>query len=78
MEHKMAAFHSMLHHVFIFPSRENLKKGVAYIKETAGLNRYTKTIIDGLLSKHLFKRKIKELTTLSYLLTYVALKPIFG
>jgi hypothetical protein len=38
---------------------------VAYIKETAGLNGYTETTIDGLMSKHLFKRKIKELTTLS-------------
>jgi hypothetical protein len=38
---------------------------VAYIKETAGLNGYTETTIDGLMSKPLFKRKIKEITTLS-------------
>jgi hypothetical protein len=39
MEHKMAAFHSMLHRAFNLPlSRENFKKEVAYIKETARLN----------------------------------------
>jgi hypothetical protein len=42
-------------------SRENFEKEVAYIKETAGLNG----TIDGLLSKHLFKCKIKEVATLS-------------
>jgi hypothetical protein len=46
-------------------SRDNLEKEVAYIKETAGLNRYTEITIDGLLSKHLFKRKIKKVTPLS-------------
>jgi hypothetical protein len=38
---------------------------VAFIKETAWLNECTETTIDGLMTKHLFKRKIKELTTLS-------------
>jgi hypothetical protein len=38
---------------------------VANIKETAGLNGYTETTINELMSKHLFKRKIKDLTTLS-------------
>jgi hypothetical protein len=38
---------------------------MAYIKETAGLNAYTETTIDGLMSQNLFKRKIKEVTTLS-------------
>jgi hypothetical protein len=38
---------------------------VAYIKEMAGLNGHTKTTIDGLISKNLFKRRIKEVTTLS-------------
>jgi hypothetical protein len=59
MVHKMAAFHFMLHRVCNLPlSRINFEKDVAYIKET-------ETTIDGLLSKHLFKRKIKKLTTLS-------------
>jgi hypothetical protein len=62
MEQKMSAFHCMLH---LSLSRENFEKKVAYIKETAGLNGYTKTTIDGLMSKHLFKLKIKEVTTLS-------------
>jgi hypothetical protein len=54
MEHKWAAFHSMLHRVYNLPlSRENFDKEVAYIKE------------ERLMSKHLFKRKIKEVTTLS-------------
>jgi hypothetical protein len=62
----MAAFHSMLHQACNLPfSRENFKKEVAYNKETAELNVYTETTIDGLMSKHLFKRKIKEVTTLS-------------
>jgi hypothetical protein len=62
----MAAFHSMLHQACNLPfSRENFKKEVAYNKETAELNVYTETTIDGLMSKHFFKRKIKEVTTLS-------------
>jgi hypothetical protein len=66
MEHKMAAFHSMLHQACNLPfSRENFKKKMAYNKETAGLNVYTDTTIDRLMSKHHFKRKIKEVTTLS-------------
>jgi hypothetical protein len=44
---------------------ENFEREVEYIKKTAGLNEYTETTIDGLMSKHLFKRKIKKLTTLS-------------
>jgi hypothetical protein len=66
MEHKMAAFHFMLHRACNLPlSRENFEKEVAYIKETAGFNGYTETTIDGLMSKQFFKRKIKEVTTLS-------------
>jgi hypothetical protein len=66
MEHKMAAFHYMLHRACnLLLARENFEKKVAYIKETAGLNGYTETTIDGLMSKQLFKRKIKEVTTLS-------------
>jgi hypothetical protein len=66
MDHKMTAFHSMLHRACNLPlSREIFEKEVAYIKETAGFNRYTETTIDGLMSKNLFKRKIKEITTLS-------------
>jgi hypothetical protein len=66
MEHKMAAFDSMLHWACNFPhSSESFEKEVAYIKETAGLNGYTETTIDGLMSKHFFKRNIKEVTTLS-------------
>jgi hypothetical protein len=65
MEHKMAAFHSLLNRACNLPlSRENFEKEVAYIKETEGLNRYTETTIDGLMSKQLLKRKIMELTTL--------------
>jgi hypothetical protein len=56
--------HFLLHRACNFPlSRENFEKEVAYIKETAGLNGYTETTIDGLMSKHLVKRKIKELTS---------------
>jgi hypothetical protein len=62
MEHKMAALHSFMH---LPLSRENFEKEVAYIKEMAGLNGYTETTIDGYMSKHLFKRRIKEVTTLS-------------
>jgi hypothetical protein len=40
---------------------------VAYIKETAGVNGYTESTIDGPMSKYLFKRKIKEVTTLSHI-----------
>jgi hypothetical protein len=66
MEHKIPALRSMLNRDFNFPlSSEKFKKEVAYIKETAWLNGYTETTIDGLMPKHLFKRKIKELTTLS-------------
>jgi hypothetical protein len=38
---------------------------VAYIKETEGLNEYTETNIDRLMSEHFFERTIKEITTLS-------------
>jgi hypothetical protein len=49
MEHKLTAFHSMLHWDVTFPFQE-----VANIKKTAGLNGYTETTIDGLMSKHFF------------------------
>jgi hypothetical protein len=75
-EQKMAAFHSMLHRACILPLLiENFDKEVAYIKETAGLNGYIKTTIGGLMSKHLFKRKIKEVTTLSPISKEVTTKP---
>jgi hypothetical protein len=66
MEHKMAAFHSMLHRACnLSLLRENFEKEEANIKDTAGLNECTETTIDRLMSKHLFKRKIKKSTTLS-------------
>jgi hypothetical protein len=75
MEYKMAAFHSILYRACILPlSRENFEKEVVYIKETAGLNGYTDTTIDGLMSKHLFKRKIKEVSTLSLISKEVTTK----
>jgi hypothetical protein len=58
MEHKMAAFHSMLQACNLPFSRDNFKKEKAYNKETAGLNVYTETTIDG-------SCKIKKVTTLS-------------
>jgi hypothetical protein len=51
MEHKMAAFYYMLHRASL----------LSLSRKTAGLNGYAETI----MSKHLFKRKIKVLTTLS-------------
>jgi hypothetical protein len=75
MEHKLAAFHFMLHRACnLSLSRENFEKEVAYIKETAGFKGYTETTIDGLMSKHIFKRKIKELTTLSHISKEVTTK----
>jgi hypothetical protein len=48
----MTAFHSMLHRACNLPlSREIFEKEVAYIKETTGLNGYTETTIDGLMSE---------------------------
>jgi GIY-YIG catalytic domain len=63
--HKMAAFHSMLNRACTLPlSKENFKKEVSYIKQTAALNGYTEASIDQLLKKHLDKKKIRDLTTL--------------
>jgi hypothetical protein len=62
----MTAFYSMLLRACNLSFlRENFEEEVAYIKKTARFNGYTITTIDGLMSKHLFKRKIKEVTTLS-------------
>jgi hypothetical protein len=47
MEHKMAAFDSMLYRACNLP--HSSEKEVAYIKETAGLNGYSETTIDGLV-----------------------------
>jgi hypothetical protein len=61
----MAAFHVLV----TFPFQE-----MANIKETAGLNGYTETTIDGLMLKHVFKRKIKKVTTLSLISKEVTTK----
>jgi hypothetical protein len=66
MEHKMTALHTILHRACnLSLLSENFEKEEAYIKETAGLNKCTETTIDRLMSKHLFKRKIKKSTTSS-------------
>jgi hypothetical protein len=50
-----------------FPFQERIlkKKWHTSRRRRAGLNEYTETTIYRLMSKHLFKRKIKEVTTLS-------------
>jgi hypothetical protein len=49
----------------LFLSRKYFDKKMGYINKKTELKRYTEVVIDGLMLKHLFKRKIKEASTLS-------------
>jgi hypothetical protein len=65
----VVAPHSMMQRACDLPlpmeAYVQFEKDVAYLKQTARHNGYIETTIDGLISKHLFKRKIKKVTTLS-------------
>ena len=56
----------MIHRACNLPlSEESFKREVEYIKETACVNGYSKDIVERLLKKHLRKRQISNITTLS-------------
>ena len=64
-QHKLAAFHSMIHRACNLPlSEESLSRELKYIKDTAKVNGYSEVMVDRLLKKHLAKKRIKDATIL--------------
>ena len=65
IQHKMAAYHSMVHRLCRLPlSVANFKKEYEYILETARLNGYKAEMVDKIIYKHSKKVKKWELSTL--------------
>jgi len=65
IQHKMAAYHSMVHRLCRLPlSVANFKKEYEHIKEVARINGFDCGIIDKLIQKHSQKVKKWSLTTL--------------
>lgn len=65
IQHKHAAYHSLIHRLCRLPlSITNYKKEYEYIKETAGVNGYSAKMVDNFIYKHSRKVNISNLTTL--------------
>jgi len=65
IQHKMAAYHSMIHRLCRLPlSVANYKKEYDYIKEVARVNGYSAEVIDKIIHKHCQKIKKWKLSTL--------------
>lgn len=66
--HKMAAFECMIHRLFSLPlSKDEYKKELDYIFDTAKTNGYEKSVIEGLHKKHEQRKSISNITTLQKL-----------
>lgn len=65
-QHKMAAFHHMIHRMDTLPLNEQGKhKEMEHILETAKLNGYQERTIQAIISKKRFEQHKKSLTTLT-------------
>jgi len=65
MQHKMAAFNSMLHRATSIPmTDEDRKAELNYIFETARLNGYAREPIEKLAIRHRNRQRIRDVTTL--------------
>jgi PHD/YefM family antitoxin component YafN of YafNO toxin-antitoxin module len=65
VQHKMAAFNSMLHRAMSIPmTDEDRKAELNYILETASLNGYARESIEKLAAKHRNRQRFRQITTL--------------